>query len=45
MSKIVVIGGGWAGCSAALTAGLAGEEVYLLERSDICSERVWPAEP
>ena len=35
MSKIVVIGGGWAGCSAALTAGLAGEEVYLLERSDM----------
>jgi flavin-dependent dehydrogenase len=33
--SIVVIGGGWAGCSAALKAGLSGERVVLLERTDL----------
>jgi len=34
MPKIVVIGGGWAGCAAALSARAAGAEVVLLERTD-----------
>lgn len=34
MSKIVVVGGGWAGCAAALSARQAGAEVVLLERTD-----------
>lgn len=33
--KIVVIGGGWAGCAAALTAKKAGADVTLLERTDM----------
>ena len=33
--KIVVIGGGWAGCAAALTAEKAGTDVTLLERTDM----------
>ncbi len=33
--RVVIIGGGWAGCAAALTARQAGaEEVILLERTD-----------
>lgn len=35
MLKVVVIGGGWAGCSAALTAKKAGAEVVLLEKTDM----------
>lgn len=35
MATIVVIGGGWAGCSAALTASLTGENVILIERMDV----------
>lgn len=36
MPGVVVIGGGWAGCGAALTAVKAGaEEVTLLERTDM----------
>jgi Glucose inhibited division protein A len=35
LARIIVIGGGWAGCSAALKAGLAGEQVLLLERTDL----------
>lgn len=34
MTKIVVVGGGWAGVSAALSARIAGAEVVLLERTD-----------
>lgn len=34
MSRIVVVGGGWAGCAAALSAHQAGAEVILLERTD-----------
>ena len=35
MYKVVVIGGGWAGCAAALTARKAGAEVTLLEKTDM----------
>lgn len=33
--KVVVIGGGWAGCAAAVSAQKAGAEVTLLERTDM----------
>lgn len=33
--KIVIIGGGWAGCSAALEAAKLGAEVELYERTDL----------
>ncbi len=32
--KIVIVGGGWAGCAAALSAKKSGSEVILLERMD-----------
>ena len=35
MCKIIVIGGGWAGCSAALRARKAGAQVTLLEKTDM----------
>ncbi|MDL2300161.1 FAD-dependent oxidoreductase [Clostridiaceae bacterium OttesenSCG-928-D20] len=35
MKKVVIIGGGWAGVSAAITATNAGGNVILLERSDM----------
>ncbi|MBQ9961412.1 MAG: FAD-dependent oxidoreductase [Firmicutes bacterium] len=35
MCKIIVIGGGWAGCSAALRARKAGADVTLLEKTDM----------
>lgn len=35
MASIIVVGGGWAGCAAALAAGRAGEDVLLLERTDM----------
>ncbi|NLW06550.1 MAG: FAD-dependent oxidoreductase [Clostridia bacterium] len=35
MSRVIVVGGGWAGCAAALTARRAGAEVVLLERTDM----------
>jgi glycine/D-amino acid oxidase-like deaminating enzyme len=34
MARVVVIGGGWAGCAASMAAKKAGAEVVLLERSD-----------
>ncbi|MBM2847543.1 MAG: FAD-dependent oxidoreductase [Anaerolineales bacterium] len=35
MSRVVIVGGGWAGCSAAMTARMAGaDEVIVLERTD-----------
>jgi len=34
MPRIIVIGGGWAGCAAALAARKAGVETILLERTD-----------
>ncbi|GFP76651.1 FAD-dependent oxidoreductase [Clostridium fungisolvens] len=33
--KIVVIGGGWAGCAAAITAKKAGAEVHIFEKTDL----------
>ena len=35
MYKVIVIGGGWAGCAAALTAKKAGADVTLLEKTDM----------
>ncbi len=35
MSKIVIVGGGWAGCAAAITAKKAGGDVHLFERTDM----------
>ncbi|NLY72012.1 MAG: FAD-dependent oxidoreductase [Clostridiales bacterium] len=35
MYKIVVIGGGWSGCAAALAAKKAGADVTLLEKTDM----------
>lgn len=35
MRKIVVIGGGWAGCAAAVAAKAQGAQVTLLERTDM----------
>jgi len=37
MSRIVVVGGGLAGCGAALAAAKAGAQVTLLERTDMLS--------
>ncbi|HHX86697.1 MAG TPA: FAD-dependent oxidoreductase, partial [Firmicutes bacterium] len=34
MSRLIVIGGGWAGCSAALAAAKKGLAVTLIERTD-----------
>ena len=33
--KVVVIGGGWAGCAAAITAKKAGAQVVLYEKTDM----------
>jgi hypothetical protein len=33
--KVIVIGGGWAGCAAAITAKKAGAEVILYEKTDM----------
>ncbi|OPJ57253.1 FAD-dependent oxidoreductase [Alkalithermobacter paradoxus] len=35
MKKVVVIGGGWAGCAAAISAKKAGADVTLIERTDM----------
>ncbi|MDO7203045.1 FAD-dependent oxidoreductase [Paraclostridium bifermentans] len=35
MAKVVVIGGGWAGCAAAISARKAGAKVTILERTDL----------
>ena len=35
MAKIIIIGGGWAGCAAAVTAKKTGAEVILIERTDL----------
>lgn len=35
MYRVVVIGGGWSGCAAALAAAKAGAEVVLLEKTDM----------
>lgn len=33
--KVVIIGGGWAGCAASITAKKAGADVYLYEKTDM----------
>ena len=33
--KVIIIGGGWAGCAAAITAKKAGAEVVLFEKTDM----------
>lgn len=35
MIKVVIIGGGWSGCAAAIGAAKAGGQVTLLERTDM----------
>ncbi|PAB61191.1 FAD-dependent oxidoreductase [Anaeromicrobium sediminis] len=35
MSKVVIIGGGWAGVSAAISAKKAGAQVTIIERTDM----------
>ncbi|MEG1930280.1 MAG: FAD-dependent oxidoreductase [Anaerovorax sp.] len=35
MYKVVIIGGGWSGCAAALAAKKAGAQVTLLEKTDL----------
>lgn len=35
MIKVIVVGGGWAGCAAAVTAKKAGADVYLYEKTDL----------
>lgn len=35
MYKVVVIGGGWSGCAAAITAKKAGADVTLIEKTDM----------
>ena len=35
MYKVVVIGGGWAGCAAAIAARKAGADITLLEKTDM----------
>jgi len=35
MAKVVVIGGGWAGCAAAISASKAGAQVVIIEKTDL----------
>lgn len=35
MVKVIITGGGWSGCAAAIAAAKAGAEVTLLERTDM----------
>jgi hypothetical protein len=35
MSRVVIVGGGWSGCAAAVSARKAGGDVVLLERTDM----------
>lgn len=35
MTRVVVIGGGWSGCAAALAAKKAGADVILIEKTDM----------
>ena len=40
---VVVIGAGWAGCAAAVSAAAAGARVTLLERTDMILGTGWSA--
>jgi len=33
--KVIIVGGGWSGCAAALTAKKAGSEVHVYEKTDL----------
>ena len=33
--KVIIVGGGWAGCASAITARKAGAEVHLYEKTDL----------
>ncbi len=33
MAKVVVIGGGWAGCAAAIAAAKAGADVVIIRKN------------
>ena len=33
--KVVIVGGGWSGCAAAITAKKAGAEVHIYEKTDL----------
>lgn len=35
MTKVIIIGGGWAGCAAAISAKKAGAQVVLIEKTDM----------
>lgn len=35
MMKVIIVGGGWSGCAAALTAKKAGSEVHVYEKTDL----------
>ena len=35
MAKIIIVGGGWSGVSAAITAKRAGAEILLIEKTDL----------
>ena len=35
MIKVIIIGGGWSGCAAAITAKKAGAEVHIYEKTDL----------
>ena len=35
MYRVIIAGGGWAGCAAAVTARNAGAEVVMLEKTDL----------
>jgi len=35
LTKVIIVGGGWSGCSAAITAEKAGAKVTLIERTDM----------
>jgi len=33
--KVIVVGGGWSGCAASLSASKQGAEVFIVERTDM----------
>ena len=35
MMNVIIVGGGWSGCAAALTAKKAGSEVHVYEKTDL----------
>ncbi len=33
--KVIIVGGGWSGCAASLTAKKAGADVTIIEKTDL----------